>query len=93
MPENFGICQGCGAHILWVKTRSGKPMPCDPLIKTYWQQEKADGKVVTPGGDVVSCLFEGDPEEATGVGYISHFATCPKSRNFRKKKSQRGVGE
>lgn len=80
-----GTCRGCGVKIVWIKTSAGKSMPCNPDPVTYWQKAKAAGKVVTPNGEVLSCEFEGDLHEATGIGYISHYATCPQAARFKRK--------
>lgn len=72
-------CRGCGAEILWI----GK-IPCDPEPITYWKKPKAKGKVVTPNGEVLSCDFVGEPSAVTGIGYISHFSTCPCGDSFRR---------
>lgn len=85
----MGICRGCGAQIVWIPTVAGKSMPCDAKPVHYWEKPKAAGKVVTPNGEVISCEFEGDPQSATGIGYISHFSTCPQANNFRKDAPQR----
>ncbi len=79
-------CKGCGADIIWIQTLGGKSIPCDPQPVTYWEKAKAPGKVVTPNGEVLSCVFEGDPDKATGIGYISHWSTCPCAERFRKEK-------
>lgn len=79
-------CKGCGADIIWIQTHGGKSIPCDPQPVTYWEKAKALGKVVTPNGEVLSCVFEGDPDKATGLGYISHWSTCPCAERFRKEK-------
>ena len=51
------------------------------------------GKIVTPNGEVLSAERPADPQKATGIGYISHFATCPASDSFRKpRKSDRKKG-
>lgn len=78
-------CKKCGAPIVWIKTPGGKSMPCDADPITYWEENKARGKIVTPNGDVISCKFEGDPQNATGIGYKPHWATCPFADSFRKK--------
>jgi hypothetical protein len=77
-------CRGCGADIIWIKTPGGKSMPCDPIPVMYWEKAKAPGKVVTPNGEIKNCVFEGDLDKATGVGYISHFSTCPQADRFKK---------
>lgn len=74
-------CKGCGAEIFWI----GR-IPCDPDPVTYWEKPKAKGKVVTPNGMVLSCEFAGDLSKATGVGYISHWSTCPSAGQFRRQK-------
>jgi len=79
-------CKGCGADIIWIKTPGGKSIPCDAEPVTYWERAKAPGKVVTRNGEVLSCVFEGDPDKATGIGYISHWSTCPCAERFRKEK-------
>ena len=38
-------------------------------------------------GEVLSCDLDVEPDEATGIGYISHFVTCPQAERFRKKKN------
>lgn len=78
-------CKGCGAQIVWIGTPGGKSIPCDPEQVMYWEKAKAKGKVVTPNGEVLSCEFSGDPNKATGLGYVSHWSTCPKAGQFRRK--------
>lgn len=78
-------CRGCGAEIIWIKTLGGKSMPCDQEQVMYWEKAKAKGKVVTPNGEVLSCEFSGDLNNATGMGYVSHWSTCPKATDFRTK--------
>lgn len=78
-------CKKCGADLIWIKTKTGgKPMPCNAEQVMYWPGRT--DKIVTPNGEVISCSLEGNPQEATGVGYVSHFATCPYSGEFRKEK-------
>ena len=77
-------CKSCGAEIIWVKIAGGNRMPCDPDLVPYWAKPKAKGKVVTPNGEVLSCDFDGDLQQATGLGYVSHWATCPYADAHRK---------
>ena len=79
-------CKKCGAEILFIKTPAGKNMPCDPAAATYWKDSNGKGRVVTPNGEVVSCSFDGNPDEATGIGYIPHWGTCSRPDEFRRKK-------
>lgn len=77
-------CRGCGAEIIWIKTPAGKSMPCDAQAVTYWAKEGAPGKVVTPNGEVISCEFTGELRDATGIGYVPHWYTCPDAGSFKK---------
>lgn len=78
-------CRGCGQPIIWIKTTGGKSMPCDPIEVTYWAVKGGPVKIVTPNGEVVSAETHDDLNKATGVGYISHFATCPRANSFRRR--------
>ena len=82
-------CKGCGATIVWIKTLGGKSIPCDPDLVMYWEKEKAKGKVVTPNGEVLSCEFDGDLEKATGLGYVSHWSTCPMADSFKRRNGKK----
>ena len=83
-----GKCRGCGADIVWIHTPGGKSMPCDVDPVLYRARAGAPGKVVTPNGEVLSCELNVAPDEATGIGYVSHFATCPQAEKFRRKEAQ-----
>lgn len=79
-----GICKGCGAHIVWIRTKAGKSMPCNSLILDFKIVPGGKEKIVTPDGDVVSGITGIDADEKDGMGYTSHFATCPAANKFRK---------
>ena len=86
-------CRACGAEIGFIKSVGGKSIPVDAAEVTYWQNANGSKKIVTPNGEVVSADLEGDPQKATGIGYVSHFATCPEADKFRKaRKSDRKKG-
>ena len=78
-------CKGCGAEIIFIGTAGGKSIPCDPEQVMYWVKPKAKGKVVTPNGEVISCEFSGESDKATGLGFVSHWSTCPEAGRFRRK--------
>ena len=80
------ICKSCGAKIKWIDTSAGKKMPVNAEQVKYWQRDGAKGKAVTLNGEVISCDFTGDISKPTGVGYISHFSTCPNADAHRKGK-------
>lgn len=82
---NNGTCRGCGMRIIWIKTAAGKSMPCDAQQVFYKQTQGGSQKIVTPNGEVISAELVRDLNQATGIGYISHFATCSKSDAFRRR--------
>lgn len=69
-------CSGCNADILLIETINHRRMPCDPMLC------KADGKrqLLFPDGTT------GRTHALYKYGHESHFATCPKAGNFRRKK-------
>lgn len=78
-------CKGCGRPIVFICSPAGKLMPCDAVPVPYWLKYKGSKKIVTSRGIVLSCELEGDPATSTGLGYTSHFSTCPKADAFRKR--------
>lgn len=81
-------CKSCGADIIFLGSKNGKPIPCNAEQTMYWARKGAKGRVVTPNGEVISCVFDGDLNAATGIGYIPHWATCPGANQFRKKEDK-----
>lgn len=69
----MAICKGCGAEILWGKTEAGKSQPLDA-------KPDPNGKWVIWDGMVIPWRDEPDDERRT-----SHFATCSKATEFRRK--------
>lgn len=86
----MAICKGCGAAIIWITTPGGRSIPCDCEQRLYRQTKRGSIKIVTPNGEVLSAELESDSGKADGIGYISHFATCPEAGRFRKKEARNG---
>lgn len=70
--NNLTYCSACDAAIAFLKTKSGKPMPVD--IETVNEQEKQK-------------LVNGEDVPFEFGRHISHFATCPEAKKFRKPKT------
>ena len=81
---NTSTCKGCGAPIVFVKSALGKYIPCDAQLVRYRANPYGKDMVVVEGEGAVRCdlEFEGLP---TGMARISHFATCPQAKQFRKR--------
>jgi hypothetical protein len=77
-------CPKCGAPIIFIEMPGGEKMPCNPESVAYKAHKKAKGRIVTPNGEVWSCVLDVPPEEMTGIGFIPHWTTCP---NANKSKS------
>lgn len=74
------LCDSCDAEVFWVRFPSGKAMLVDA-------QPRSDGNVEvleTDGGLRVRVLRAVEPS-VTGLRYGSHFATCPKADEHRKR--------
>ena len=78
-------CKSCGAEIIWIKTTSGKAMPCNAKEVVYWENKDGKANIVRPNGEVVRADLEGEDGKESGIGYISHFATCPNASAHRRK--------
>lgn len=75
--RKLATCRYCGKKIIWMQTRAGKNMPCNPEAICYKISEDGKEKIVTQNGDVISAeRVHG--HEADGIGYIPHFASCKK---------------
>ena len=85
-------CRGCGAPVRWVTTEKGRRMPLDPEPVEVDAINAARGLfVIRPGllgeGERVIAVTPGFVEESREPVYISHFATCPEAKTFRRRKS------
>ena len=78
--ENIGKCRYCGKRIRFIRLMSGKTMPVDETFLNYKKVEGGKDRIVTPAGEVVTCIAGVETEKADGFGYLSHFATCKSKR-------------
>lgn len=89
-------CKSCGKSIIWLRTKSGKAMPCDTGQKILLYDPNGKDSIVTTTGEVVRGTITTDfatLREAREVhsynavaGYTSHFATCPNAAQHRHRK-------
>lgn len=73
-------CKLCGTEIKWIKTISGRNMPCNPEPVGYKGRKGARDRVVTAEGVVIACEIikpENGETAIDGFGYVPHWATCP----------------
>lgn len=88
-PIPTAACSSCGQPLVWVVTKSGRKMPCDPAVLTGVLSGGPEGArelfLVQGSGDV-SRVQEAPPDwPGTRVeGRISHFATCKFAADHRR---------
>jgi hypothetical protein len=63
-------CKGCGAEIVWAVTDGGRHIPLDA---------KAEKRFILVEGAIQP------PAALLRDTYVTHFATCPKAGEFRKR--------
>ena len=78
-------CKACGAGIIFIRTKAGKFMPCNPHGVPFWKNDDGKETVITKDGETVRCDFKGDPNNVTDIGYLPHWVSCPAADKFRNK--------
>ena len=82
----LGTCRGCGEKIAFIQTLKGKWMPVNPESVSFVPAGGPNTYVMEDG--TVTRGRETDwadrQQNNFRIGYISHFATCPKADSFRK---------
>ena len=82
-------CKSCGAKIVWIKTQNGRSMPCNEEQVEYQKNYRGSALIVTKDGEVARGNIVKDSGSALapivdGIGYVSHFATCPNADKHRR---------
>ena len=72
-------CRGCGADIVFIKSQTGKNMPCDAGLKRGGEL-KAGSFLINEHGKFLKSPRPFDQ------GYTPHWATCPNADDFRRSK-------
>lgn len=80
-------CKWCGKEIFFIPTISGKLLPCEPRLITYYKGKGQ--KIVTKQGEVIECSYDGNTANALGQGYIPHWGNC----NIKSKKKKPAIEE
>jgi len=78
-------CRACGQPITWMKTKTGKSMPCDVGLVPYWECEGGTQRVLTHSGELVRCELTGNLDDITGHGRTPHWGNCTNPNRFRKR--------
>ena len=86
---NVCKCRSCGAEVVFVTMQSGARMPCDATLIRCREDKSAKTSFVTPNGIVMRGV-EAPDGVADFWGYRSHFETCPRADQFRKRGKDNG---
>ena len=64
LKNSFGNCSKCGKQIMWIKTKAGKNMPCNPSFVYYKEQKGGKDRIVLTNGEVAVSTVQDYPEHA-----------------------------
>jgi hypothetical protein len=78
----MSVCRSCGAEIEWIVTKSGAKMPLDPEY-VEWEEADPGTKLVTDQGTVY--IVDHSKNYSSVRGRISHFATCDRPNDWRRR--------
>jgi hypothetical protein len=78
--KSMSKCKYCDKEIMWVKTFSGRPMPCDPKPIYFYRRFGGKKRFVVLSGELLAGVLAEEtyaaPGEREEIGHIAHFATC-----------------
>lgn len=80
----MNLCGGCTKPIRWAVTEAGRRMPLDPDLVPAGNVEDTGKVDVSTGEIIVKVLKKNEPGRPGADRYRSHFASCPKARDFRR---------
>ena len=80
-------CKACGAEIGFIRMKTGKVMPVD-IRNTYYEDPGGQAVIVTEDGRVSKGRDAVIFAPGKTKGYVSHFATCPKAGEMRKREKR-----
>ena len=64
-------CRYCKKEIIKIATYKDT-LICDAEPLIYWLSRNPTTSVVTPNGETIKCVLNGDNQEAHGVGFALH---------------------
>lgn len=80
-------CQSCGKPIRWTVMPSGKKAPFDTCEVPFILDDSSKILALTPDGKIVKgrTCSESDEENRYIYASLSHFSTCQKADQHRRK--------
>lgn len=86
----MSVCKACGAGIWFITMKSGVAMPVNENPVPFIPGAGKRKYIVEDGSVIEGKDWHKGDEGPMGFGYISHFATCPKAEQFRKRGKRHG---
>lgn len=85
----MATCRICGKQIIWLRTPTGKSMPCECALTKYYRGHGQ--KIVTVDGDVLDCSYVGNDADYLGLGYIPHWGNCGIKAKQKRKSEEKSL--
>ena len=82
--NDFIYCRHCNKPIVFIRTRSGKSMPCESMRADYVPDEKGPHTIMTPGGELIRGWVLDEACADTEQGYLPHWAYCTGAAKAKK---------
>ena len=78
--EQFEIpCRECGKPLVFIRTKSGKNMPCEAEPVFYWPDDNGPLMFYQRNGTYERGTLQGHPAVPQGSGYVPHWGRCRKN--------------
>ena len=88
--ERFEIpCRECGKPLVFIRTKSGKNMPCEAEPVFYWPDDNGPLMFYQRNGTYERGTLEGHPAVPQGSGYVPHWGRCRRDEAKHQKGERR----
>lgn len=78
--EQFEVpCRECGKPLVFIRTKSGKNMPCEAEPVFYWPDDNGPLMFYQRNGTYERGTLQGHPAVPQGSGYVPHWGRCRKN--------------
>ena len=88
--EQFEVpCRECGKPLVFIRTISGKFLPCEAEPVFYWPDDAGPLMFYQRDGSCERGTLEGHPAVPQGSGYVPHWGRCPGRRRGKAPPGER----
>ena len=79
-------CRYCSAEIIFVRTLSGREMPCNSTLTEVWAHDKGKHTAIGNDGRTFKCSLTRVAFRESEYAYVVHWSECPGAGKARGKK-------